>query len=255
VAQWGLMKIDSSILIVGAVSQEINPLIEKLNASRKISIGQRDILCGTLFNQSIIVVQSGIGMLNATQAVTAVVEKMPVHLIINTGCAGAFPDAGFAIGDIGIATQETDIHIGLESASSDNLPEKLTFPLIQTASASYFGNYPTSELYRNMAFELLSKKNSFDVHVKMMPFITVSCITISEQRTKQLFLKYQAGMENMEGAGVAHVALLYNKPFLEIRAASNYVGERDKRKWQLKKAFEHSTDAVFTLLKNMNESK
>lgn len=249
-AQWGLMKTDSSILIVGAVFQEIKPIINKLNATRKRLIGKRQIFCGTLFNQAIIIVQSGIGMLNAVQAVTAVIEKIPVHLIINTGCAGAFPDAGFTIGDIGIATQETDIHIGVESLSPDNLLEPLTFPLIQTASESYFGNYPTSKFYRNMAFDSLSKERTFsDVPVRMAPFITVSTITASERRTKRLFLKYQAGMENMEGAGIAHVALLYHIPFLEIRAASNFVGERDQRKWQLKIAFEHSSNAVLTILK------
>jgi futalosine hydrolase len=245
------MKTDSSILIVGAVFQELKPIIEKLNAVQKLSIGKRQIFCGVLFNQAIIIAQSGVGMLNAVQTVTAVVEKMPVHLIINTGCAGAFSDAGLSIGDIGLATQEIDVHIGVESALSENLIENLPFPLIQTTSESYYGNYPTSEFYCMMAFDILSQTQPANVHIKMIPFITVSTITASKRRTEQLFTKYQAGMENMEGAGVAHVALLYNKPFLEMRAASNYVGIRDKGKWKSDMAFECSTNAIVTFLENI----
>ena len=247
--QWGWMKTDSSILIVGAVFQEIKPIIEKLKAARKLSIGKRQIFCGTLFNQSMIIVASGIGMLNAVQAVTAVIEKMPVHLIINTGCAGAFPGAGIAIGDIGIAKQETDIHSGIEGASPEDPVEQLPIPLIQTEDAQYYGSYPVTEHFCKMAYDILSKAFiSENVQVKLVPFITVSTITASEGRTNSLFTSYQAGMENMEGAGIAHVALHYNKSFLEIRAASNFVGERDKRKWQLKKAFERSATAVLIFL-------
>lgn len=36
--------------------------------------------------------------------------------------------------------------------------------------------------------------------------------------------------EAMEGAAFAHIARLYKIPMVEIRAASNFVGERDKAK-------------------------
>jgi futalosine hydrolase len=244
------MKTDSSILIVGAVFQEIAPIIEKLYNVQKISIGNRHIFCGTLFNQSLVIVQSGIGMLNAVQAVTAVIEKIPVHLIINTGCAGAFPNSGISIGDIGIATKETDIHFGIEGDSPENPVEQLSIPVIQTACARYYGSYPVSEHYYKMAHDILSKEFiSKNIVVKLLPFITVSTITTSVQRINSLFNSYHAGMENMEGAGIAHVALHYNKPFLEIRAASNIVGERDKGKWKMTEAFERSTSSVLLLLK------
>jgi len=249
VAQWDLMKTESSILIVGAVFQEIKPIIEKLDEVKKTTIGKRQVFSGKLFSQSVVIVQSGIGMLNAVQASTALLEKMPVHLVMNTGCAGTFPDAGIEIGDIGIATKEMDIHSGLEGVSSDGLAEQLPFPLIQTENAQYYGIYPVSEHYCKMAYDILSKEfKSQNVHVKQFPFITVSTITSTSQRTKRLFHAYHAGMENMEGAGIAHVALHYDKPFVEIRAASNLVGERDKKKWQLKKAFEHSAFAVLIFL-------
>ena len=46
-------------------------------------------------------------------------------------------------------------------------------------------------------------------------------------------------MEAMEGAASAHVASLYKVPMIEIRVASNFVGERDKTKWDMEKAAKH----------------
>ena len=249
--QWGLMKSDAFVLIVGAVFQEIEPMIKQVNAARKISVGKRQAFCGKLYDQSVIILQSGVGMLNAVQAVTAVIEKMPVHLIINTGCAGTFPDAGIAMGDIGIATQEIDIHSGIEGRSPEDPVDQLPIPLIQTEREQYYGTYPVSAHYCKVAYDiLLNALTPKNILVKQVPFITVSTITASLKRANHLFAAYQAGMENMEGAGIAHVALHYHKSFLEIRSASNFVGERNKDKWQLKKAFERSTRAVLIFLEN-----
>ncbi len=43
-------------------------------------------------------------------------------------------------------------------------------------------------------------------------------------------------MEAMEGAASAHIAQLYGISFIEVRSASNVVGERDKLKWDIKRA-------------------
>jgi futalosine hydrolase len=40
----------------------------------------------------------------------------------------------------------------------------------------------------------------------------------------------------MEGAALHYVALCEKIPFLQLRAVSNYVGERDKNKWALREA-------------------
>nr|NJM04329.1 hypothetical protein [Desulfobacula sp.] len=50
-------------------------------------------------------------------------------------------------------------------------------------------------------------------------------------------------MEAMEGAASAHIAALYRVPFLEVRAASNVAGERDKGKWDPERAAKHLEEA------------
>jgi futalosine hydrolase len=55
-------------------------------------------------------------------------------------------------------------------------------------------------------------------------------------------------MESMEGAAAAHVAALYQVPMVEIRAASNRVGDRDKTRWDIPAAVQTVADICDTLL-------
>ncbi|MFN2356762.1 MAG: futalosine hydrolase, partial [Desulfotignum sp.] len=67
-------------------------------------------------------------------------------------------------------------------------------------------------------------------------FITVSSITGSFEKAAALSQAFSPVMESMEGAAAAHVAALYQVPMVEIRAASNRVGERNKTRWDIKSA-------------------
>ncbi|HEX7239102.1 MAG TPA: hypothetical protein VF263_02460, partial [Longimicrobiaceae bacterium] len=50
--------------------------------------------------------------------------------------------------------------------------------------------------------------------------------------------------EGMEGAALAHVCALYGVPFLELRAVSNAVEDRDLSRWRLPEAVDAATRAV-----------
>jgi futalosine hydrolase len=65
---------------------------------------------------------------------------------------------------------------------------------------------------------------------------TVNRITDDPIWIKSLSQKYEAGIETMEGAAFHYISLLERIPFLQIRAVSNWVGERDKRKWAMEPA-------------------
>ncbi len=39
--------------------------------------------------------------------------------------------------------------------------------------------------------------------------------------------------ESMEGAALHYVCLMEKIPFLQIRSISNYIGERNKKKWDM----------------------
>ncbi|MCP4020656.1 MAG: hypothetical protein GY729_02340 [Desulfobacteraceae bacterium] len=78
--------------------------------------------------------------------------------------------------------------------------------------------------------------------------ITVSAITQSFEVAQTLYKTFTPLMEAMEGAGSAHVAALYGRPFLEIRSGSNIVGERNKANWDLPVASQNLSKACTILL-------
>ena len=66
--------------------------------------------------------------------------------------------------------------------------------------------------------------------------LTVNKITSDPSQIKMMQQKFAAEVESMEGAAFHYVCLQENIPFLQIRAISNTVGERDKAKWRIKNA-------------------
>ena len=95
------------------------------------------------------------------------------------------------------------------------------------------------------------------ITIKTGTFVTVSTVTGTDKRARELEKRFSASSasgggaicENMEGAAVAHVCAMYGIPMLEIRGISNIVEDRDRSKWDIKTAAENCQKAVFVLLK------
>ena len=66
--------------------------------------------------------------------------------------------------------------------------------------------------------------------------VTINEITTNSERINFYKEKIKANIETMEGAALHYVCLSEKIPFLQLRAVSNFVGERDKNKWALREA-------------------
>lgn len=66
--------------------------------------------------------------------------------------------------------------------------------------------------------------------------ITVNTVSDKEETTLLYQKKFQATIESMEGAAFHFVCLQKGIPFLQLRSVSNWVGERNKSKWQMKES-------------------
>ena len=95
-------------------------------------------------------------------------------------------------------------------------------------------------------------KNEFEniEGLKYVKGITVNSLTDEANKVCLFKEKYQAEIESMEGAALHFVCLQEQIPFLQIRGISNFVGERDKTKWQLKAAIENSNHAALQIIKS-----
>ncbi|HNJ95959.1 MAG TPA: futalosine hydrolase, partial [Ferruginibacter sp.] len=76
----------------------------------------------------------------------------------------------------------------------------------------------------------------------------VNTITDSPLQQQQLVEHFQPDIESMEGAALHYVCLQEKVPFIQLRAISNYVGERDKSKWKMQEAITNLHNELLKLL-------
>jgi futalosine hydrolase len=60
--------------------------------------------------------------------------------------------------------------------------------------------------------------------------------------------RYKASLESMEGAALHYMGRDLHIPFIQIRAVSNYVGERNKAKWKMKEAIYNLNETLLQYL-------
>ena len=170
--------------------------------------------------------QSGIGMLAASFALTKLAIEDKPDLIIHVGIAGTF-DTTQPLGTVVVINEETIGDLGVEEDGK----WKDLFDL-KLEKSSY---HPFEK--RKLPNQWLTKYNLLGL--QEVSGITVNEISTNQERIQKLMKKYNPTIESMEGAAVHYVARETNIPFIQIRAISNYIGERDKSNWQMKLAIDN----------------
>jgi len=194
---------------------------------------------GTLYQMPFDCMISGPGVFNTAHALTVYLEQTRPDLILHTGIAGAFSSVGsncndIGIGDIAVATQEQYIHTGVGCNTQQR--SCLPFDLIEGHPLTRQGIYKADPELLDIYHGMLT--GEFALPVVRGNFITVSSITATLDNARKIYKDFFPVMEAMEGAAAFHVAALYDVPIIEIRAASNYAGERDKASWNFPLACE-----------------
>jgi len=175
--------------------------------------------------------QSGVGMLASAVALTKMVIEDRPDLVIQAGIAGTF-DTSMALGKVVVIKEESLGDTGVQEDGK----WKDVFDLKLEKSS-----YPPFDK-RKLPNEWLDKYNL--LQLPEVAAVTVNQITTDKNRIEQLVKKYEPVIESMEGAALHYVCRQMNMPFIQIRAISNYIGERDKTQWKIKEAIEHLNDTL-----------
>lgn len=88
--------------IIGAMDEEIQHLLAAMSERSDHLIYGFTFYEGMIGQQSVVIVRSGIGKVNASVTAVLLVEKFEVDFVMNTGTAGGL-DEGLAVGDVVIA--------------------------------------------------------------------------------------------------------------------------------------------------------
>jgi futalosine hydrolase len=237
------------VLIVAAVAGELAKLRAGLNRSRIHTVGGRRVETGRLAGAKVRLLVAGVGAFNTVQALTAAIESRRPGLLIMTGTAGAFAQAGLGVGDIAVAQEEVDVHLGIESPEHPHIPSELPFAIAQKAGRDIRHRCPLDPELAARCRDLIRRWAAGpQCAVTTGTFVTVATVTASAARAEALYKAFRPQMESMEGIAGALTAAHYNLPFVEVRAASNRVGERSRDRWDLPLAAERACAAVRTLL-------
>jgi futalosine hydrolase len=88
--------------------------------------------------------------------------------------------------------------------------------------------------------------------LKKVNAISVNEITTSKQRVRFYEASFQPAIESMEGAALHYTCLMEKIPFIQLRSISNYIAERDKTKWDMKRSIINLNKALVHLVETIN---
>ncbi|MGZ5134632.1 MAG: futalosine hydrolase [Flavitalea sp.] len=204
-----------NILIAAATAFEIDPAIEFV---RKENF--------RLQNNEISILITGVGGVATTYKLSkSLVAKRPDY-IIQAGIAGTF-DEKLEIGTVVCVEDEMLGDLGAEEKNEFN--DVFDLGLMDENEVPF-----NKKVLRNPFKEELNRYG-----LPIVKSIGINEITTSKQRIDLLRQKYNPAIESMEGVAFHYVCLQEKVRFLQLRAISNVVGERDKNNWDLRLAIQN----------------
>ena len=231
------------IAIIGAMDSEITNFKGMIENIEEIEIANIIYYKGTLCGKNIVLLKSGIGKVNAAIATTIAIERFNVEKIIFTGVAGSGnPD--YDISDIVISKDLIEHDFDTSALDGDELTI-----LVKGYDKNY---YPADNSLIQLAKESAQKVIT-DNKVYVDTIATGDQFVGDNNKVKQIHNKFKAGAIEMEGAAIAHAALMYKVPFVVIRSLSDKADSDavvDFPKFVVKSA-QNSMKIVVEMLENM----
>ena len=234
------------IALLSSMPFESDRIVASLKNLRPSEIAGKKVYKGRLSGVKALLLNTGIGKINAAHSATVAIENFPVSKIINFGIGGAYPESGLSNGDVAIASKEVLGDEGVISSKGWEGLEKIGIPLVQVGRKKYFNEFPVGA--RRLP---IMKPGAMDFKVRSGAFVTVSAASGSTRRAKELEKRFSAICESMEGAAIAQICMIYSMPMFEIRGISNTAGIRDKRSWDMELASINCQRAVMEVISSL----
>ena len=215
-------------LIVAATAKEIAPFLQYYrNAEKKP---------GTITQSDVLV--SGIGMTATTYHLTKHFSLKRPDLVIQAGVAGCF---------------DTSIPLGAVLAiKQDTIADESVVELKKLKTLFDLKLVPQNrQPYKNGWLVNPDKALLKSTGLKVVKGISVNQITTSAQMIRFYKDQFNPVTESMEGAALHYVCLAEKIPFLQIRSISNYIGERNKKKWNMADSISALNNSLINFLNKL----
>ena len=198
------------IAILGAMPEEIEPLLKELNP-KKIEFANNKFYFANFANHELIIAYSKIGKVNSALTATLMIEKFGAQKLLFTGVAGALKN-GFKIGDLLYATKVVQHDLDI------------------TAFGHPYGFVPESSIFvetdENLNKIAVGVAANLGINLKNGIVASGDQFVCDEERKNWIEQTFDASAVEMEGASVAQVCHALHTPFFMLRAISDEAGSK-----------------------------
>ena len=188
-------------------------------------------------NLQVDILITGIGLTSTTYSLTKQLNIKRPDVVIQAGIGGCF-DKSIQLGSVFAVKQDTFADMGVkEPGKLKTLFELGLVPENQ---------FPFSKGWLVNKSDFLKK-----VNLKKVKAVSVNEIITAKKKITLYKDKFDPVVESMEGAALHYVCLMEKIPFLQIRSISNYIGERNKKKWKMKDSILNLNNELIRLLEKL----
>jgi len=196
----------NKIAIMGAMEEEITPLLQYFTDINKVEFADNIYYEAKYNNIDVVIAYSKIGKVFSTLTATTMIEKFGCDTLLFSGVAGGI-NPELKIGDLIVANQLTQHDLDI------------------TAFGHPFGYVPggavfvkTDEKLKNIALEVAKQNN---IKIIEGTIATGDQFVADEKRKQFIYDTFKADALEMEGSSVAVVCDALDVPCLIIRAISD----------------------------------
>ena len=207
----------SPILIVSATEAECAPTLRNMTGRKTVS---SRLYSGTLHEQPIEVLISGIGSVATTFHLTQTLMLRPYSRAIGIGIAGSYAD-DIQMGECVQIIEDCFADLGIDNNGHFRNLREEGLPNDDFDSAFIINPSPTLS------------------HHRQIRGITVQTASGSKTRIDELTQRFHPQVETMENAAFFYVCQMMNVPFASFRAISNKVEPRNRENWQITEAIKN----------------
>lgn len=226
--------------IIGAMAEEVTLLASRLeNRKTREHVGST-FHVGRLHGVDVVILQSGIGKVNAAVGTTLLLDMYQPEAVINTGSAGGF-GSDLQVGDVVVSTEvrhhDVDaVVFGYEHGQVPRMP------------AAYLPDERLVKIARD-CIESLGHLRVYEGLIATGDAFMACPDAV--QRTRERFPTMLAA--EMEAAAIAQTCHLYGCPFVVIRALSDIAGKESNLSFQqfIDQAATHSAEMVEAMVQRL----
>jgi len=218
--------------IVCAMLEEFTTLQAKININKRENFGRQKVVIGDFGGESIVIIQAGVGNINASSATTHLIIEYNPEIMLFSGIAGSLKP-NLKIGDTLIAKMS----FLAEGRSHEQLRPSYEMPRLH--------NYGDPQLLERIK-EVASSCP--------YPVSEGTIVSSDKYPAPEDFSNIAADAIDMETAAFYQVCNNHNKPCIAIRSFSNPVTNAEKEELKIDNvnfSAGNATDLCFRLIKDI----